>query len=280
MLLACGLFARLTGDAKSMKLELEAKVALISGGAGGIGRASAKALLDEGATVVLGDVNEAALEEAVAELSRGGRPVRGVVADITRAAECERLVDAAIDAAGRLDILINAAGVWVEGPSETMSEQQWDRALDVNLKGTFFCCRYAIPELRKTEGCIVNLSSDAGVVGTPETAVYTASKGGVSLLTKALAIELAPYLVRVNAVCPADVMSPMLESQARDFGGGDFDAYFGRLLSSYPQRDRARFIEPREVAALIAYLASPLAAPITGALISIDFGTSAGYGYD
>jgi NAD(P)-dependent dehydrogenase (short-subunit alcohol dehydrogenase family) len=263
-----------------VKLELETKVALITGGAGGIGKASAKALLDEGATVVLGDVDEAALGEAVDELSRGGRPAYGVAADITRPADCERLVAASVERAGRLDILINAAGVWVEGPSETMTEQQWDRVLDVNLKGTFFCCRYAIPELRKAQGCIVNLSSDAGVVGTPETAVYTASKGGVSLLTKSLALELAPDLVRVNAVCPADVLTPMLEGQARDFGGGDFDAYFGRLLASYPQRDQARFIHPGEVAALVAYLASPLAAPITGALVSIDFGTSAGYGYD
>jgi NAD(P)-dependent dehydrogenase (short-subunit alcohol dehydrogenase family) len=185
-----------------------------------------------------------------------------------------------VQLAGRLDILVNTAGVWVEGRSEAMTEEQWDRVVGVNLKGTFFCCRYAIPELRKTQGCIVNLSSDAGVVGTPETAVYTASKGGVSLLTKSLALELAADLVRVNAVCPADVMTPMLEGQARDFGGGDADGYFGRLLASYPQRDQARFIRPEEVASLIAYLASPLAAPITGALISIDFGTSAGYGYD
>ncbi|HJW74405.1 MAG TPA: SDR family NAD(P)-dependent oxidoreductase [Thermoleophilia bacterium] len=262
-----------------MRLDLDGAVALVTGGAGGIGRASAAALLEEGATVVLGDLNEATLREAVDELSRGGRHVHGVAADISRPADCERLVGAAVELAGRLDALINAAGVWVEGPSETMTEEQWDHVVDVNLKGTFFCCRYAIPELKQTQGCIVNLSSDAGVVGTPETAVYTASKGGVSLLTKSLALELAPDLVRVNAICPADVMTPMLEGQARDFGGGDFDAYFGRLLASYPQRDQARFIRPEEIAALVSYLASPLAAPITGALISIDFGTSAGYGY-
>jgi NAD(P)-dependent dehydrogenase (short-subunit alcohol dehydrogenase family) len=262
-----------------MKLDLDGSVALLTGGAGGIGKATARLLLDEGVTVVLGDIDEDALTAAVAELGGGGRPVHGVAADITRPADCERLVGGAVELAGRLDILVNAAGVWVEGPTETMTERQWDRTIDVNLKGVFFCCRYAIPELRKTQGCIVNLSSDAGVVGTPETAVYTASKGGVSLLTKSLALELAPDLVRVNAVCPADVMTPMLRGQARDFGGGDYDAYFGRLLASYPQRDQARFIEPREVAVLIAYLASPLAAPITGALLSIDFGTTAGYRY-
>jgi NAD(P)-dependent dehydrogenase (short-subunit alcohol dehydrogenase family) len=109
--------------------------------------------------------------------------------------------------------------------------------------------------------------------------VYTASKGGVSLLTKSLGIELAPHLVRCVAVCPADVLTPMLEGQARDFGGGDPEAYYARLLASYPQGAKARFITPEQVAELIFYLASPAAAPITGALISIDYGTAAGYGY-
>jgi NAD(P)-dependent dehydrogenase (short-subunit alcohol dehydrogenase family) len=189
-------------------------------------------------------------------------------------------MDAAADEAGRLDVLVNTAGVWTEGPSERTTEAEWDKVVGVNLKGTFFCCRYAIPHLKKTEGCIVNLSSDAGVVGTPETAVYTASKGGVSLLTKSLAIELAPDLVRCVAVCPADVMTPMLEGQARDFGAGDPDGYLKRLLASYPQGARARFITPEQVAELIFYLASPAAQPITGALVSIDYGTSAGYGYE
>jgi len=162
-----------------------------------------------------------------------------------------------------------------EAPDEVV-----DRTLNVNVKGPIYGCRYAIPHLKKTAGCIINLSSDAGVVGTPETAVYTASKGGVSLLTKSLALELAPFLVRCVAVCPADVMTPMLEGQARDFGGGDPEAYFKRLLASYPQRDKARFITPEQVAELIFYLASPAAAPITGALISIDYGTAAGYGYE
>jgi NAD(P)-dependent dehydrogenase (short-subunit alcohol dehydrogenase family) len=138
-------------------------------------------------------------------------------------------------------------------------------------------CRYAIPHLERTEGCIVNLSSDAGLVGTAETAIYCASKGGVSLLTRSLALELAPKLVRVNAVCPNDVDTPMLAGQARDYGGGDPEGYLRALLAKYPQRERARFIRPEEVAALIAYLASPEAAPVTGACIPIDFGSTAGY---
>ena len=123
----------------------------------------------------------------------------------------------------------------------------------------------------------MNLSSDAGLVGTVETAIYNASKGGVSLLTKSLALELAPKGVRVNAVCPNDVDTPMLAGQARDYGGDDPEGYLASLLANYPQKDRARFIRPEEIAALIVYLASDEAAPITGACIPIDFGSTAGY---
>jgi NAD(P)-dependent dehydrogenase (short-subunit alcohol dehydrogenase family) len=263
-----------------MSGEFGGKVALVTGAAGGIGKAVARRLLTGGAQVFAADVNEAALQRAAGELGAApGATIYPVQADVTQVRDCERMVAVAVAGAGRLDMLVNCAGVWVEGPSETMTEADWDRVVDVNLKGTFFACRYAIPELKKTSGCIVNLSSDAGVVGTPETAIYTASKGGVSLLTKSLALELAADLVRVNAVCPADVMTPMLEGQARDYGGGDEEGYFRRLLGSYPQGERARFIQPDEVAELVAYLASDRAAPVTGALISIDFGTSAGYGY-
>jgi len=261
-----------------MNADFSGKTVTITGAAGGIGAACARRFAEAGARLVLGDLNGAALEVLCGELA-ATTEAHALTCDLIRVAECEALIAKAISETGRLDVLINTAGIWVEGPTEIMTEEQWDRAIDVNLKATFFCCRFAIPELKKTQGRIINLSSDAGVVGTPETAIYSASKGGVSLLTKSLALELAPDLVGVNAVCPADVMTPMLEGQARDFGAGDEEGYFKRLLKSYAQREKARFITPQEVAELIFYLASPLAAPITGALISIDFGTSAGYGY-
>ena len=249
------------------------RVVLITGGAGGIGRAAAvrfRALED---TVVLADRSPEALSAATSEL--GG--VDTIVADVSLVSECERTVEETVARHGRLDVLVNCAGVWVEGPTAEMTEEQWDRTIGVNLKGTFFMCRFAIPHLERSEGCIVNLSSDAGLVGTVETAIYNASKGGVSLLTRSLALELAPRGVRVNAVCPNDVETTMLEGQARDYGGGDPEGYLRALLDKYPQKDRARFIEPREIADLIAYLASPEAAPITGANIAIDFGSTAGY---
>ena len=162
---------------------------------------------------------------------------------------------------GRLDVLINAAGVWVEGESSTMSEAQWDRTIDINLKGTFFACRYAIPELEKTGGQIINIASDAGLMGNAGAAIYCASKGGVVLLSKALALELAPRGIRVNAICPCDVETPMLEFQAREFGGGDPQAYLAKLKSIYPQGARQRFARPAEIAAFIAAIAVAATGP-------------------
>jgi NAD(P)-dependent dehydrogenase (short-subunit alcohol dehydrogenase family) len=262
-----------------MASDTSGRTVVITGAAGGVGAAAARRFAEAGDKLVLGDLNAVALEDLCGQLA-ALTEVHGVACDVTKVADIENLVSEAVEATGSIDVLVNTAGLWVEGPTEEMSEADWDRVVDVNLKGTFFTCSRAIPELKKTQGCIINLSSDAGLVGTPETAVYTASKGGVSLLTKALALELAPFLVRVNAVCPADIMTPMLQYQADAYGGGDPDGYFKRLLGSYAQGEKARFITPEEVAELIFYLASGPAAPITGANISIDFGTSAGYGYD
>jgi NAD(P)-dependent dehydrogenase (short-subunit alcohol dehydrogenase family) len=251
---------------------MDGRVVLIAGGAGGIGRAAAARFRDIGDTVVLADVDPDALAGVAEELGA----LDAVVADVSVVADCERAVEETVARHGRLDVLVNCAGVWVEGPTATMTEPQFDRTMDVNLKGTFFMCRYAIPHLERTHGCIVNLSSDVGLIGSPGATIYSASKGGVSLLTRSLGLELATRGVRVNAVCPNDVETPMLEGQAHDFGGGDPDGYLQALLATYPQGERSRFIRPDEVAALIAYLASPEAAPITGANIPIDFGSTAG----
>lgn len=248
------------------------RVVLITGAAGGIGRAAAARFQEQGDTVVLTDVAAPALARVAEDL--GGLDT--VVADVTVVADCERAVAATAERHGRLDVLLNCAGIWVEGPTAEMTEGEYDRTIDVNLKGTFFMCRFAIPHLERSEGCIVNLSSDAGLIGSAEAAIYCASKGAVSQLTRSLAIELAPKGVRVVAVCPNDVETPMLEGQARDYGGGDREGYLQALLATYPQKERARFIRPEEVAALIVYLASPEAAPITGANIPIDFGSTAG----
>jgi NAD(P)-dependent dehydrogenase (short-subunit alcohol dehydrogenase family) len=250
------------------------RVALVTGGASGIGLATATRLASDGYRLALADIDEAGLDRAVGDL--GADVAAAVPTDVRSFGACAAAVTAAVDRFGRLDVLVNCAGVWVEGPSDTMTEADWDRVVDVNLKGTFQMCRHAIPALEATRGCIVNVSSDAGLWGNKGAAIYSASKGGVTVLSKALAVELAERGIRVNVVCPGDVDSPMIRYQAETFGGGDPDGYLAKLLEAYPQRP-PRFIRPDEVAELIAYLCSERAAPITGAAISIDFGLTAGY---
>jgi NAD(P)-dependent dehydrogenase (short-subunit alcohol dehydrogenase family) len=251
------------------------RVALITGGASGIGLATAERFARDGVRLVLADIDAAGLDRAVGGLGGPDR-VLGAVTDVSSFADCERAVAAAVAQFGRLDVLVNSAGVWVEGPTDTMTEAEWDRVIDVNLKGTFAMCRHAIATLEATGGCIVNVSSDAGLWGNKGAAIYCASKGGVTILTKALAVELAARGIRVNAVCPGDVDSPMIRYQAETFGGGDPEGYLRDLLTAYPQTP-PRFIRPDEVAELIAFLCSERATPITGAAISIDFGLTAGY---
>ncbi|HEY5675051.1 MAG TPA: SDR family oxidoreductase [Malonomonas sp.] len=252
------------------------KSILITGGSSGIGKATAQKFLQRGASVIINGSDAARLATALADLTPGEGAVEGVVADIRKPEECDRLVRAAVEKTGRLDALVNSAGVWLEGDSAQATEEMWNRAIDVNLKGTFFAARYAIEPLTRTQGCIINISSDAGVTGNKGAAIYCASKGGVNLLTKALALELAERKIRVNAVCPADVATPMLSRQAEDFGNGDPEGYLNKLLAHYPTGTE-RFIRPEEVAELIIFLASPKAAAITGACLSIDFGITAGY---
>jgi NAD(P)-dependent dehydrogenase (short-subunit alcohol dehydrogenase family) len=254
--------------------DVDRRVALITGGASGIGLATVQRLAADGFRVALADIDAPGLERAIATL--GPDVALAVPTDVRSFDACAAAVSATVGRFGRLDVLVNCAGVWIEGPTDSMTEADWDRVVDVNLKGTFQMCRHAIPALEATGGCIVNVSSDAGLWGNKGAAIYSASKGGVTVLSKALAVELAERGVRVNAVCPGDVDSPMIRYQAETFGGGDPEGYLGKLLEAYPQRP-PRFIRPDEVAELIAYLCSERAAPITGAAISIDFGLTAGY---
>lgn len=234
---------------------------LVTGAAGGVGRALVEHFTKQGCKVFATDL--AALEV-------------DYQADIRHPAACKAVVAAAVAAMGRLDVLINAAGVWREGPVEECSEEDFDLVLDVNLKGTFFMCAAAIPYLKESEGSIVNISSDAGRQGNKNAAAYCASKGGVTLLSKTLALDLAPFGVRCNVISPGDIETPMLRFQAEQYGQGDTQGYYRALLDKYPQGARARFIQAQEIAELAFFLSQPGARSITGADLAIDCGLSAG----
>jgi NAD(P)-dependent dehydrogenase (short-subunit alcohol dehydrogenase family) len=246
---------------------------LITGGAGGMGLAFAERFHAAGASLALADIDQARLALAVKTFAPD---CLTIPSDVTRVEGWSRMVSETLARFGRLDLLINAAGIWVEGPAEDMSEAMWDRCIDINLKGTFFACRYAIPALEKSGGSILNIASDAGLMGSKGASIYCASKGGVVLLTKALALELAPRGVRCNAVCPCDVDTPMIDYQANTFGQGDPAAYKRALLTIYPQGARARFATAGEIAEFVFAVSSPSLAPLTGACLAIDFGTTAG----
>jgi meso-butanediol dehydrogenase/(S,S)-butanediol dehydrogenase/diacetyl reductase len=232
---------------------LRGKVALVSGAASGIGAAVVERLLDEGAAVVGCDVT----------------PLDGgVVCDVTDADGCASAVAETLDRHGRLDVVANIAGVAVGNRIEDVTPDEWRRVIDVNLTGTFLLSQAALPALLETTGTIVNMASVAGITATPYNAAYCASKGGVILLTKSMALELATRGVRVNAVCPASVDTPFL----RGFALPE-DADLQLLMRSVSPM--GHLIDPAEVAAAVAYLASADAANISGTTLVIDGAASA-----
>jgi NAD(P)-dependent dehydrogenase (short-subunit alcohol dehydrogenase family) len=246
------------------------KRVLITGSSRGIGRAAAEVLLAGGATVTINGRTEASTREGIKALGAGDRLI-AAPGDVASVAACEAIVDAAANAMGGIDILVNAAGIATFVSVEQSTEALWDATLNTNLKGTFFCCRAALPHLTVSKGNIVNVGSDAGLIGERGLSVYGASKGGVVNLTRVLALELAPD-VRVNCVCPGNVDTDMLR---RDYIDQTDDPALAeaQIIASAPMN---RIAAPLEIGKAIAYLASDDAVFVTGSILSIDGGTTAG----
>lgn len=241
---------------------LEGKVAVITGGSRGIGRAIAMRLSAEGAKVAICGRNLEAAEEVVAEIEAAGATGMAVAADVSRESDAEALIQASIKCFGRLDILVNNAGITKDGLLVRMKEEDWDTVLDVNLKGAFFTTRAALrPMLRARGGRIVNISSIAGTMGIPGQANYSAAKAGLIGFTKAVAKEVASRSITVNAVAPGFIETEMTAVLPED-----------RKRIYLSQIPIGRFGDPTEVAALVSFLVSEAAGYITGQVITIDGG--------
>ena len=241
------------------------RVAIVTGAGGGIGRASCERLASEGASVVCADVDaEAAARTAEAI----GDAARAAWCDVTDAAACAATVGAAVDGFGRLDVVVNVAGVGGFAPTETLALDVWQRTLAVNLTGTFLMSQAALPALLDGGGAIVNIASVAGVRAVPYNAAYCASKGGVVMLTKSMAVEYGRRGLRVNCICPSAVDTGFLSTF--EFPDDADLSLFARGASVLEGR-----ITPDEVAASVAHLASDDARMITGTALVMDGGATA-----
>ena len=192
--------------------------------------------------------------------------------DVATAEGCGAIVRSAVSGLGGIDILVNSAGVTTYGPAEDCDEEMWDKVVDTNLKGTFFCTQAAIPFLREARGNVVNVASDAGLIGEKNLSVYCASKGGVVNLTRALALELAPD-IRVNCVCPGYTDTDMVRRDVID-KSPDPRATEANIHAYAPLK---RIASPMEIGQVIAFLSSGISGFVTGAALAIDGGSTAGH---
>ena len=247
-------------------LELADKVAIVTGGSSGIGRAISVLFAKEGAKVVIADVRPA--DEVVTAIRNAGGRVEFIKTDVSNSSQVRRLVDETLRLFGTVDIVCNNAGTELLKPVTETSEDEWNKVIDVNLKGPFLLSKSVLPHMtRKKRGVIVNTASQLGVVGAEGFAAYCASKGGLVLLTKAMALEYAKHGVRVNCICPGAIETPMLDREIN--------------LEGRPRESRIRFVNkhpcgrlgtPEEVAYAALFLASDKASFITGEALLVDGG--------
>ena len=240
------------------------KTVIITGGTSGIGLASAKIFIENNYNCVIVGRSQSKAETALAELNNCAVYIQ---VDVSKPSDCVNVVNETVKHFGRVDALVNSAGIYTEGAITDVDELEFERIFNTNVKGTFFMCKAAITELKKNCGSIVNIASDAAVKGNYYCALYSASKGAVTAFTKSLALELAHIPIRVNCVAPADVLTPLTLNQLK-LSGETVES----LASVYPMR---RIAQPHEVAEAVYFLSSDKSSFTTGTVLLVDGGLSA-----
>ena len=252
-------------------MRLKDRVALITGGTSGIGEATALLFSAEGASVAITGRNASRGAAVVERIVQNGGKAIFIRADVSLAEDCRRAVDETVRAFGRLDILFNNAGVFYPQTALECSEREWDEQIDVNLKGTFLMSKFALaPMIAQKSGVIVNNSSGWGIVGGDHAVAYCASKGGVVLMTKAMAIDHGAQGIRVNCVCPGDVETPMLPADAK-MRGLKWEDY----IAGCANRPLGRVGTVEEIAKAVLFLASDDSSFMTGTALVVDGGGTA-----
>ena len=255
-------------EGKSVTVRLKDKVAIITGAASGIGKATAKLFAEHGAKVVVADIDKDGGSQIVTQIQNGGNEAIFVETDVTLKVDTEKMVAQTVETYGKLDILFNNAGIAMRLPVAELPEEDWHRCLDVNLTGVFLCAKAAIPAMLKNGcGSIINMSSIYGVVGADVRAAYVASKGGVTNLTRGMALDYAENNIRVNCICPGFVETPLVAGVIKT------PEEYQTLADKHPMR---RLGQPEEIAYGALYLASDESAFVTGIALPIDGGYTAG----
>jgi NAD(P)-dependent dehydrogenase (short-subunit alcohol dehydrogenase family) len=250
-----------------MEKRLVGKVAIVTGGGSGIGKATALLFAREGARVVVGDIDATSAQATVQEIRAEGGTARAVRVDVAQAADMERLIAAAVQEYGTLDILFNNAGIGKRVPLVHMRQSDWQQVIDVDLKSVFLGSKYAAPVMRQSGGgSIINTASIFGLVGAEGVAAYNAAKGGVVLLTRNMALEHAKDNIRVNCICPGHTDTPILSDLRLD------PAMLETIRQRYPM---GRFARPEEIAYGVLFLASDASSFMTGAVLVVDGGYTA-----
>jgi NAD(P)-dependent dehydrogenase (short-subunit alcohol dehydrogenase family) len=252
-------------------MRLTGKRALITGGASGIGKATARLFLEEGARVTIADFDHVTLQAALAELDGAGDAIHGVLGDVRSFADAATMVQSALERFGRLDILVCCAGIISVQPISQLTQEEWDRVIGTNLTGTFTMIRHTVPVMQaQGGGVIITIGSDMGIVGVPDAPAYNASKGGVVLFTRAIALDLIKDNIRVNCLCPGITRTALLEHEAD--------------LSPDPAQRRrdwdtvapiGRVADPREIAYGALFLASAESSFAVGSALLLDGGYTA-----